>query len=137
MNLCYKVFAKIIASRIHSILENHHSNKLFGFRPGKRIDDVFSALENLTTKANEWSLSLWIVNLDLSKAFDCVENDTLFAALADHSIPGNMILLIDRFYSNQIGRVNDSKHFLIERGVKQDDMIVTDALQYHYERYYT
>ena len=123
LDLFYKVFAKIIASRIHPILESHQSDDSFGFRPGKRIDDVFCILEDLTAKANEWSLPLWIVSLDLSKAFDRVDHEALFAALADHGIPKNMILLIRRLYSNQIGRVNESKEFPIERGVKQGDIL--------------
>ena len=123
LDLFYKVFAKIIASRIHPILESHQSDDSFGFRPGKRIDDVFCILNDLTAKANEWSLPLWIVSLDLSKAFDRVDHEALFAALADHGIPKNMILLIRRLYSNQTGRVNESKQFPIERGVKQGDIL--------------
>ena len=68
-------------------------------------------------------MPLWIVSLDLSKAFDRIDNEALLAALADHGIPGTMILLIRRLYSNQIGRVNDSKQFPIERGVKQGNIL--------------
>ena len=122
LDLFYKVFAKIIASRIHPILESHQSDDSFGFRPGKRIDDVFCILEDLTAKANEWSLPLWIVSLDLSKAFDRVDHEALFAALADHGISEHMIMILWRFYSNQIGRVYDSKKAPIERGVEQCDI---------------
>ena len=123
LDIFYKVFAKIIALRIHPILESHQDDDSFGFRPGKRIDDVFCILEDLTAKANEWSLPLWIVSLDLSKAFDRVDHEALFAALAENGIPQNMLMLIRRLYAKQIGRVDDSKQFPIERGVKQGDIL--------------
>ena len=80
---------------------------------------MFCILDDLTAKANDSSLPLWIVSLYLRTAFDRVDHEALFAALANHGIPENTIMFIQRFYSNQIGRVSDSKQFRIERGVKQ------------------
>ena len=77
----------------------------------------------MIAKANEWGLPLWIVSLDFSKAFDRVSRYALFSALAANGVEANMIHLIKMLYRNQVGRVDDSKHFPIDRGVKQGDVL--------------
>ena len=86
MPIFYEVFTKIIADRIHPLLESEQSGDSFGVRPGKRIDGIFCILEDLIGKAHEWNLPLWLVSLDLSKAFDRDDHEALLCTLRLHGV---------------------------------------------------
>ena len=76
---------------IHPILEKEQSDDQFGFRIDRRIDDVFSILENVISKSNEWNLPFWMVSIDLRKAFDRILHHPLFDALRVQSVPEGYI----------------------------------------------
>eukprot|EP00959_Pyramimonas_sp_CCMP1952_P383620 8039344-Pyramimonas_sp.AAC.1 len=64
--------------------------------------------------------------IDFEKAFDTVEHDTLWAALADQGVPSAYIDLLKRLYARQTATViagERSRPFDILRGVKQGDPI--------------
>jgi len=119
----YKISARLLYHRIQPVLETEQSDDQFGFRRDRRIDDVFSVLENVIGKTNEWNLPLWMVSIDLRKAFDCILHHPLFDALRAQSVPDGYIQLLAALYSNQQGFVNGSLGFGIYRGVKQGDVI--------------
>ena len=54
--ILYKIFSKLVYSRIHQILETNQSDDQFAFRKDRRIDDVFGILENIVGKTSEWNL---------------------------------------------------------------------------------
>ena len=104
-------------------MEKEQSDDQFGFREKRRIEDVFSILENVVGKTNEWNLPLWMVSIDLRKAFDRILHVPLFDALRAQCVPEGDIQLLAALYSNQQGFVNGSRAFEIQRGVKQGDII--------------
>lgn len=62
--------------------------------------------------------------MDLRKAFDRIEYETLFAGLRAQGIEDDYISLLATMYCNQTGRVRDGMNvFEILRGVKQGDII--------------
>ena len=121
--ILYKHFARLVHGRLKHILEREQSDDQFGFRPQWRIDDVFTILENVIGKCNEWNLPLWMASLDFKKAFDWTEFWPLFDALRIQHIPEPDIQLLAVLYNNQTGSVNGSYYFNILRGVKQGDII--------------
>ena len=74
-------------------------------------------------KTNEWNLPLWMISLDLRKAFDRVKFGPLFAALREQDVPEAYIQLLSALYEKQEGCVDGSRKFPIERGVKQGDVL--------------
>ena len=86
-----------------------------------RIEDVFCILENMIGRSDEWNIPLWMISLDLRKAFDRIQHGPLFAALLEQGVPNPYIQLLAALYENQQGCVNGSRMFLIQRGVKQGD----------------
>ena len=68
-------------------------------------------------------LPIWVLSLDLSKAFDRVDWQALWTALRDRGISPHMIWIIQRLYSEQVGQVTtpteSSKEFPIRAGVRQ------------------
>ena len=80
-------------------------------------------LENVIGKSIEFAIPLWMVSLDMRKAFDRIEFIPLFDALRQQHVPESYIALLAVLYSNQCGIVNGSDKFEIKRGVKQGDVI--------------
>lgn len=81
--ILYKVFAKMLYYRLSPILDCQQADAQFGFRHRKRIDDIFVILENMTGKVDEWNVPLWMISLDLRKAFDRIQFGPLFDALRE------------------------------------------------------
>ena len=121
--ILYKVFARMLHNRLSSILENEQSDDQFGFCPNRRIEDVFAVLESVISKTIEWNVPLWMVSIDLRKAFDRISHRALFQSLREQNVPESYIQLLGLLYQNQTGCVNGSKAFPILRGVKQGDII--------------
>ncbi len=59
-----------------------------------RIEDALAAVEGLIEKSNEYDLPLWIMSLDLRKAFDTVEHTALVQAMSEAGLPASYIALI-------------------------------------------
>ena len=74
-------------------------------------------------KAWDKGIPVWIVSLDLSKAFDRANWDALWLALHDHGISEHLVWILQFIYSNQSGEVqgehSNSALFPIHAGVRQ------------------
>ena len=67
-------------------------------------------------------MPLWIVSIDLKKAFDRVDHNMLFHSLAEQNCDKDLILLLQMLYKYQKGIVGDNE-FGINRGVRQGDIL--------------
>ena len=123
LRIPYKIFARLLFQRLQPKLEKSQCSDQCGFRPGKSVDDAFIVLEELCCKSCEWGQSLWVVSLDLTKAFDRIEHPLLFNALDEQGVPAEYARLLSDIYHNQRGSVNGSGLFEITRGVKQGDVL--------------
>ena len=69
------------------------------------------------------NVPIWIISLDLSKAFDRVSWPALWRALSQQGLSNHMIWMLQNLYRNQEGQVfaNDvcSRSFPIRGGVRQ------------------
>ena len=83
------MFARLLHDRLSPILEKEQSHDQFGFRSNRRIEDVFAILESIITKTTELNVPLWMVSIDLRKAFDRLDQPALFRALR----PGSRICM--------------------------------------------
>ena len=67
---------------------------------------------------------MWFASLDLQKAFDRIENDSLFPALQALGVPDTYLQVLRRLYANQSGNDGGNRFvFNIPRGVKQGDVL--------------
>eukprot|EP00959_Pyramimonas_sp_CCMP1952_P077060 1610753-Pyramimonas_sp.AAC.1 len=89
-----------------------------GFRPQKGEGDALLILESVISKSFDWNVPVWMVSIDLKKAFDKVKYNTLFTALEQQGIDNKYILLLQRLRAQQTGRVGDEL-FPTRRGVRQ------------------
>ena len=51
---------------------------------------------------------VWIVSLDLSKAFDKVKWESLWEALSEHGVSDHILWVLQRIYCGQTGRIEDN-----------------------------
>ena len=61
----------------------------------------------------EFHTPLWILSMDLRKAFDTVDHDALLQSLLAHGIDEAYLSLIDLLYQDQTGSVHESRSFRI------------------------
>ena len=68
-------------------------------------------------------IAVWIVSLDLSKAFDRIHWPTLWVALREPGVPEHLVRLLENAYAEQFGGVmgewGKSRSFSITGGVRQ------------------
>ena len=110
IRLFYKVFACLVLDRIEHQLDDHQPEEQHGFRRGKRIEEHLLTANVFLDKALDVGIPVWVVILDLSKAFD-------------QDVPPCYCTLLWTLYKGQTGSVHGSERFNIERGVKQGDVI--------------
>jgi hypothetical protein len=113
----------MLYNRLLPQLDSHQHFDQCGFRPGVRIEDALLVAETLISKTLEYHLPLWMVSLDLKKAFDRVHHNALFDALRGQDVDDPTIALLLEIYSGQRGCVHGSREFDIARGVRQGDVI--------------
>ena len=113
----------MVLNRIENVLELEQPEEQHGFRPRKRIEEHLLTTNILLDKATAAGRTIWIVSLDLSKAFDRVHWPALWAALHDQGVSEHCIWLLQHIYDQQIGEVvgewGRSRNFAITAGVKQ------------------
>ena len=123
IRLFYKVFAYMILGRIETKLESTQPEEQHGFRSGRRVDEHLVTTQVLLDKLLRANVPIWIISLDLSKAFDRVSWPALWRALSQQGLSNHMIWMFQNLYRNQEGQVfaNDvcSRSFPIRGGVQQ------------------
>ena len=93
------------------------SDAQMGFRPGRGTDDALAVLECAVSNSIEFNAPLWIVSVDLSKAFDRVEYHALFEAIGQQGVPAPYVSLLRLLYRQQHGLVPGAEPFAVTRGV--------------------
>eukprot|EP00973_Karenia_brevis_P060162 8371484-Karenia_brevis.AAC.1 len=117
--IMYKLFSRILRARVQQVLEEAQSPDQAGFRSGYSCDDHLLTMVLLLENCDEFNLPLWACALDYQKAFDTVSHADLWKALEEQGVPVSYIVVLQKLYSNQIGRVMGkaiSKPFAIRRG---------------------
>ena len=107
--------------RIRHQLDSHQSEDQFGFRRGRSTTHALLVLESMLSKCTEFNIPVWVVSIDLKKAFDRVDHTALFLALRSQMDP-EYVNLLERLYKNQHGNVGGHR-FPITRGVRQGDVL--------------
>ena len=122
--ILYKLFARILDSRIKFSLEKVQSVDQAGFRKGFGCEDHLFTIVQIIEKMTEYNRPLWICAIDFRKAFDSVEHHSIWKALASQGVHGTYISLLQRLYQNQVGKIilqKESRSFKLTRGTKQGD----------------
>ena len=123
IRLFYKVFACLVLERIEHQLDDHQPEEQHGFRRGKRIEEHLLTANVFLGKTLAVGIPVWVVSLDLSKAFDRVHWPALWKSLREQGISEHMVWMISKLYDGQFGEVigssGRSRKFNITGGVRQ------------------
>ena len=123
IRLFYKIFACLVLDRIEHQLDDHQPEEQHGFRRGKRIEEHLLTANVFLDKALDVGIPVWVVTLDLSKAFDRVHWPALWKGLLEQGISEHMTWMISKLYDGQFGEVigstGRSRKFNITGGVRQ------------------
>lgn len=134
LNNISKIFEKIIANRILTFFdrENILNNNQNGFRKGRStIRSVYVALTDILHSMNKKNNTVALC-LDLSKAFDSVEHNTLLQKLEKYGVRGVALNLIASYLLNRkqyVAERTEGGHYLkssileIKRGVPQGSIL--------------
>ena len=123
LSVSYKIFSRTFYNRIKNILDKQQSEEQFGFRSSRSTTDALIIAESLISKSIEFNVDLWVVSVDLRKAFDRVEHGPLFSALRNQGLDVGYCALLERLYDKQVGILGDEHRFSINRGVRQGDIL--------------
>ena len=123
IRLFYKVFACLVLDGIEHQFDDHQPEEQHGFRRGKRIEEHLLTANVFLDKALNVGIPVWVVSLDLWKAFDRVHWPALWKGLHEQGISEHMIWMISKLYDGQFGEVigstGRSRKFSITGGVRQ------------------
>ena len=123
VRLFYKIFAYMILHRIEPCLDSHQPEEQHGFRAGRRLEEHLLTANLFLDKTLAANIPVWILSLDLSKAFDRVDWGALWLALSEQGVSTHMLWILQTLYFGQHGEVTgqrgSSRTFQINAGVRQ------------------
>lgn len=123
LSIVGKVFAKVALKRLQRLGETVYPESQCGFRPNRSTVDMIFSLRQMQEKCREQHQPLFIVFIDLTKAFDLVSRKGLFQILSKIGCPPQLLSIIKSFHTDMKGIIqfdgDYSEPFSIHSGVKQ------------------
>ena len=87
-----------------------------------RIEDALFCAEVAIEHHQEFNLPLWMLSMDMRKAFDTIDHPALVRALRSRGLPEAYVSLLALLYANQMASVNGSSKFPIQRGANRETL---------------
>lgn len=128
-NTIYKLFAKILTSRLTRIIEEKLPENQFGFRKNRStIHALRNLLNEVTDTLREPRVKLFAVFIDFSKAFDCINRTKLLQKLQDTVGEGSYLLpiiqnILQTNYVTVDDNIKKSHRITQTNGVPQGDCL--------------
>ena len=123
MCLCVCVCVRVCVC-VCSILPDSQS----GFRKGRGCLDMIFVARQLMEKAREHGDSLYVMFVDLKKAYDSVPREALWQVLQKCGVPPQMLEVIKSFHEGMYAEVrvghDTTDCFEVQNGLKQDSNLV-------------
>ena len=81
-----KLFARVLNDRLQLVVEGTVSDSQCGFRAGRGCVDMIFCVRQLVEKATEHSIKLFLLFVDLRKAYDSVPRVAFWRVLQKYGI---------------------------------------------------
>lgn len=121
----WKVISAIINNRIMERTKFHDT--IHGFRPGRGTGSAILEVKLAMSLAALERKTLFIVYLDLKKAYDSISRERLLTLLRSHGVGGRLIALLRNYWlANQVAVKQQGCYgpaFSTGRGVTQGDIL--------------
>ena len=124
LSIAGKILARLILNRIMKhLVDDIYPESQCGFRAGRGTVDMIFSLRQVAEKVREKNEELYMVFIDLTKAFDTVNRDALWKVLKKLGIPDNLLNVIISFHDGMRASVvsngESSDPFNVTNGTKQ------------------
>ena len=94
MSIPSKLLSIIILQRLQQKLDQHLRDEQHGFRPGRSCADLIFTVRMVVEDSKEWYKKLYLLFIDLEKAFDSVDRKILWKILKYYGIPPKIVELL-------------------------------------------
>ena len=125
LSIAGKILARVLLNRLNEHLEQSWPlpESQCGFRKDRGTNGMVFTARQLQEKCQEQNMDLYIIFVDLTKAFDTVSREGLWKIIAKFGCPTKFITMLRQFHDGMLARVqNDgefSDPFPVTNGVKQ------------------
>ena len=121
LSIVGKAFARVALKRLQRVADRIYPESQCGFRAQRSTIDMIFTLRQLQEKCREQQRPLYIVFVDLTKAFDLVSRKGLFQLLEKIGCPQKLLKVLISFHEGMTGTVlfdgSSSAAFPITSGV--------------------
>ena len=118
----YKLFTKIIITRLEKKLDENQPREQEGFRSKYSTTDHIHAINQLKEKCHEYNVPLCVAFVDYEKAFDSVQTHAILTSIQEQGIEDVYIEILKNIYTDSSVTVHlhkESEKIRIKRGVRQ------------------
>ncbi|KAK6734461.1 hypothetical protein RB195_017942 [Necator americanus] len=105
LSVLYKVFTKIILTRISRTLDEAQPQEQAGFRQGFSCLDHIQTVSRVIEVCREYRLPLVLTFVDYEKAFDSVETNAILSALVDQGVDASYVRTLANCYERCTTRI--------------------------------
>ena len=98
----YKLFARMIYNRISPTLLAHQSEDQHAFTPGVRIEDALLCAEIAVEHSLEFNVPLWVMNMDLRKAYDSIDRERFLNLLRRYGMGPRICAYVETVWENLV-----------------------------------
>ena len=126
LSVVYKVFTRIIVTRLESTLDREQPVTQAGFRSGFCCMDHIHTLRQVIEKSKVYRIPLVLIFVDYKKAFDSVELNGVWNSLDEQGVDSHYIEILRSLNSNTFASIRPFERKLevkLEKGVRQGDTI--------------
>jgi hypothetical protein len=125
LNTDYKIFAKVLTTRLKSVMTTIiHPDQTY-CTPSRSIHNNLHLIRDVIWYSNKYACPLGIISVDQEKAFDHVSHDYLFHTLQKLSFPQSFLSAIQTLYKNNQSLLKIGEYlsapFPLQRGIRQGD----------------
>ena len=120
----YKLFTKIITTRLEKKLDGNQPREQAGFRSKYSTTDHIHAINQVKEKCREYNIPLCVAFVDYEKAFDSVQTQAILTSLQEQGIEDVYIEILKDIYTDSSVTVHlhkEGEKIRIKRGVRQGD----------------
>ena len=118
-----KLFARVFNDKLQLVVEGAVSDSRGGFRAGRGCVDMIFCVCQLVEKAIEHNIKMFLLFVDLRKAYDFVSRAALWCALRKYGVPDVMIELMRSLHDSMSATVAVGRGrlepFLVQNGLRQ------------------
>ena len=127
-----KVTLKILQARLEQYVNGELPDVQAGFRKGRETRDQIANIHWILEKEREFQKNIYFCFIDYSKAFDCVDHNTLWKILQEMGIPDHLTCLLRNLYVGQEATVRTghgtTDQSQIGKGVHQGSRYIVTLL---------